>query len=457
VVSRRLVLLGLSLLFVAFAVYGSLVPLNFRRIPIAEAIEQFKATPFVPLSRASRTDLVTNVLLFVPIGFFLLGAVTPRARLGALLAVPVVGIALAISLAIEFGQIFVHGRTPSWNDVAAETAGAVIGVVLWMACGRAATDWLSVAFHHEGEGAYERAFRLLGAYVAVWAILAALPLDFTLRPQELAGKFRAGRIGLQPFADFTLRDVGGTFLMAVPLGAFGVLWATLRKWPRPPLVGLVFGTALVLAGEIVQFLSMSRTADITDLMMGLAGTIVGVMSARQWLGSGDALGGGRVRLWPIVALMGWVLALVVRHWSPFEFNADGAFVRSRIPMFLQVPFSGYYWGLAPAVLVDASTKLLMGIPVGAMLQLVWCPDNRWLSRLTGLAAIAISGAIFLAIELGQLLLPSRYPDQTDIYIGTLGAAAGVFLVRLLRRSPTAPRSAASPPRFRADNSPGSER
>jgi glycopeptide antibiotics resistance protein len=299
---------------------------------------------------------------------------------------------------------------------------------------------------------------LLGAYVVVWAVLAALPLDFTLRPQELAGKFRAGRIGLRPFADFTFRDVGGTFLMAVPLGVFGVLWASLRQWPRPPLVGLVFGTALVLAGEVVQFLSMSRTAEITDLMMGLAGTIVGVMTARRWLGSGDALDAGRVRLWPIAALIGWVLALVVRHWSPFEFNADGAFVRSRIPMFLQVPFSGYYWGLAPAVLVDASTKLLMGIPVGAMLQLVWCPDNRWLSRLTGLAAIAISGAIFLVIELGQLLLPSRFPDQTDIYIGTLGAAAGVFLVRLLRRVPTAPPSpAASPPRSRVDNSPGLER
>lgn len=444
--TRRLVLIGGAVLFVAFAVYGSFVPFNLRRIPFDEALTTFRATRFIPLGQASRSDLVTNILLFVPVGFFMLGALAYRTRLAALLAIPVLGVAFAISVAIEFGQIFVRGRTPSWNDVAAETIGAVIGVLMWIAFGRQAFDWLAVFFQHDTVGPRERAFRLLGAYVALWTILAALPLDFTFRIQELAEKFRAGRVVLRPFADFTVRDVGGTFLMAVPLGVVGVLWGTLRGWPRPPLAGLAVGSVLVMASEGLQVLSMSRTADVTDVIMGITGVIAGVVAGRRWLWSDHPAAGGRFRLWPLVALIAWVVALIVRHWSPFDFVASGDFVRSRIPAFLQVPFSGYYWGLAPAVLVDASTKLLMGIPVGAFLQLAWRPTEPWLSRLTALGAVVVSAGIFLVIELGQILLPSRFPDQTDVYIGTAGAVAGVGLVRVLTRAP-ARRDvpAASPP------------
>ena len=49
--------------------------------------------------------------------------------------------------------------------------------------------------------------------------------------------------------------------------------------------------------------------------------------------------------------------------------------------------------------------------------------------------VAISAAIFLVVELGQVLLPTRIPDQTDIYIGIGGALAGVVFIRLLERRP----------------------
>ena len=92
---------------------------------------------------------------------------------------------------------------------------------------------------------------------------------------------------------------------------------------------------------------------------------------------------------------------------------------------LRVPFYSYYWGFAPYVLMDATTKLLMAVPVGALLQLIWQPQSRIGRWLLGVAIVALASGVFLALELGQLLLPSRVPDQTDVYIGTLGAAMGV--------------------------------
>lgn len=455
IVTRRLVLLLFALLFIAFAAYGSFVPLRLRAVPLGAAVQQFAGTPLIPFARASRSDFITNVLLFVPIGFFLLGASANRSRgLAVALLLPVVAIGVALSVAIEFGQIFVQGRTPSWNDVVAESIGGVAGALVWLAAGSAVVNWIAELFRTESES--DRVYRLLGAYVGVWAVLGLLPFDFTIRPQELAEKFRAGRIVFEPFpAGSTLRDAGGTLLMAIPLGAFGVVLAHTRRLARPALMGLGLGLAVALALEMAQAFSFTRTADTTDLLMNAAGIGIGVFIGARWTDRPPAaLGTGpQVQLWPIAALLVWCGTLVIRHWSPFDFVTDTTYIKERIPQMLRVPFYSYYWGFAPYVLIDATTKLLMAVPIGALLQLIWQPQTRVWRWVMGAGIVALSGALFLGLELGQLMLPSRVPDQTDVYIGTLGALLGVLLVTLVNRQrrattvvvPAAAASAQPPP------------
>ena len=143
--SRRLVLFALASVFVAFAAYGSFVPLRWNAVPLDVAVARFSDTPFIPLGEASKSDFLTNVLLFVPIGFFLLGVVANRSRvLAAVWFLPIVALCLALSVAIEFGQIFVSGRTPSWNDVFAETLGGALGALAWGALAPAVVEWLAV-------------------------------------------------------------------------------------------------------------------------------------------------------------------------------------------------------------------------------------------------------------------------------------------------------------------------
>lgn len=451
--TRRVVLLALAVLFIAFAAYGSLVPLRFRAVDVAQAARQFAATPLIPLRAASKSDFVTNVLLFVPIGFFLLGALADRSRKAAVvLAAPVALAGVAVSVAIEFAQIFVHGRTPSWNDVVAESLGGGIGVLVWLVVGSAVVEWMAELFRSESET--DRVYRILGAYVGVWTILALLPFDFTVRLEELGEKFRAGRIVFAPFpAGWTLRDAGGTLLMAIPLGAFGVVLSRRMRVTQPALPGLLTGLTLSVAIEVAQAFSYSRTADTTDLLMNTIGVLLGVALAARWSdGVMPALHAGpRVQMWPIAALAVWCVTLAIRHWSPFDFVTDTTFIKSRIPGMLRVPFYSYYWGFAPYVLMDATTKLLMAVPVGALLQLIWQPKTRIARWLLGVALVALSAGVFLTLELGQLMLPSRVPDQTDVYIGTLGAAMGVGVVRLITRRrakvawPDAARSRPQPP------------
>ena len=449
---RRPILAALALLFVAFAAYGSFVPLRPRAVAWDEAVRQFAATPFIPLALASKTDFITNVLLFVPIGFFTLGAIANRSRRAAIgWAIPAILASVAVSVAIEFGQIFVRGRTPSWNDVFAETLGAVIGVATWVACGNAAIDWLAPVRH--STSAADRLFRLLGAYTLVWLVLALLPFDFTIRPQELAEKFRAGRIVLEPFGPRTpLQDVLTTLIMAMPVGACAVLGA--RQFGFSRFAGLIAGLAIALLVECAQLLAVSRTADVTDVLMNAAGVSTGVALAARWLDRSPAAAAtDGVRLWPIAALAAWSVVLIGRHWSPFDFVADGAFIQSRIPVMMRVPFHSYYWAFALDAFAEAMTKVLLSIPVGALLQLIWWPKARTARHLQAAGIVLIAAAVFLVLELGQLMLPSRVPDQTDIYIGIAGASFGVWAVRVLRRvSESRPGGAASATPLLADSS-----
>ena len=63
----------LSLCYLAFVIYGSLIPFQFRSLPIAEAIDRFRHLPYLHLGIQSRADFVANILLFIPLSFFLMG------------------------------------------------------------------------------------------------------------------------------------------------------------------------------------------------------------------------------------------------------------------------------------------------------------------------------------------------------------------------------------------------
>ncbi|MDO9378955.1 MAG: VanZ family protein [Nocardioidaceae bacterium] len=85
------------------------------------------------LATFGSVEVVTNVLLFVPVSFLGLAAV-PRLRWWGWVAA-----AAALSVMIELVQgAFLPARTPSVSDVAANLTGAVVGVLALGLLSRAA-------------------------------------------------------------------------------------------------------------------------------------------------------------------------------------------------------------------------------------------------------------------------------------------------------------------------------
>lgn len=72
------------------------------------------------------SDLVGNTLLFFPVGYFLSRLLTFRSPARQLLLAA--GIGGALSLGIEFYQVYCHNRFPSIFDVITNVTGTLIGV-----------------------------------------------------------------------------------------------------------------------------------------------------------------------------------------------------------------------------------------------------------------------------------------------------------------------------------------
>ena len=56
--------------------------------------------------------------------------------------------------------------------------------------------------------------------------------------------------------------------------------------------------------------------------------------------------------------------------------------------------------------------------------------HRTLSRAAFVVAIAsvMTAVFFAVVEAGQILLPTRYPDSTDILLGLTGVLVGSWII-----------------------------
>jgi glycopeptide antibiotics resistance protein len=424
--------------YLLFVVYGSLVPLDFRPMPLDAAVAAFRQIPWLQLGIGSRADWVANLLLFIPLAFIFTGALSHgRGVVVRLLAsVFILVAAVGLSLGIEFTQLFFPQRTVSQNDIAAESLGAVIGIVAWWSVGGRFLRWYESWLEIREPAALSE--RLALGYLAFVFAYNVLPLDLTISVVEVFHKWREGKLILIPFSGLpadpahALYEVVTDMLIWLP-PAF--LWrfrggrSTARAW------WLGFAAALTL--EVLQLFVFSRVSDVTDLFTAALGAWIGAMLGAR-LGRRSMAPQARMRstafgmLLPLILALGWVLFLMVLFWYPFDFRADGAFVRERLSFLDRVPFEVYYYGTEFRAVTEVFHKILFFAPLGALLA--WFVAGLpWMWR--GWAAAASIIAILVAalgLELGQVLLPGKFPDTTDWFLESLGGILGYGLFRVFR-------------------------
>ena len=427
--------------FAAFAVYGSWVPLNFRPLPWAEAVARFRAIPFLHLSIGSRADWVANILLFVPIGFCGLAACVCDRRsrlLKSAAALAVMGFCAALSVSVEFSQLWFPGRTVSQNDIVAETIGGAAGVALWLLLGERLTGWIrSFAVRSASRRQFDW---LLQAYLLGLVLYSLFPLDLTISPAELWHKYREGKFRLVPFADVQF-TVEGCFALASNVLLFvpvGMLAATAFRGPgqrsRPLLGSLLAGLAVAGGIELAQTFVYSRYVDATELITAAVGIAAGAAWRRSQLARpNDASlcptrrrGLASLHLLAFVAYAAFLAAFFL---LPFDFMEDEGRIQRRWQNFFGVPLTSLYWSTEYNALTQVLRKGLLFAPLGYLgVRMTALAQLRGWSRLAGLAAsLGAAFVLALGIEFAQIWRDDTTANFTDVVLCTFGAVAALAL------------------------------
>lgn len=437
--AQRSQLFWLGLFYLVFVVYGSLVPLDYHPLPWDEAVAKFRAIPFLNLGIASRADWVANLLLFIPLAFLWQGALAHGRSWPAGLAISLAlwPLAVGLSFAIEFTQVFFPQRTVSQNDIAAESLGGLIGLLCWWGFGPRLMAWID-GWRREREPAAV-AERLAWAYFTVLVGYNVLPLDLTISVVEVYHKWQEGKLILIPFGALPADPAYAVFELATDALIWTPLaWLLCARPGRGPARAWRLAFLSALALEFMQLFVYSRVSDVTDLFTAALGAGVGA-----WLGGRGRRGGksaadaaqGVSVWWRLALAAGWLPVLMLVFWYPFDFRADGDYVRERMEFLGRAPFEVYYFGTEFRAITEVFHKTLFFAPLGALLAwLVSGLSWRWRApaAAASLAAIVLAA---LAIELGQVLLPSKFPDTTDWLLECVGGFAGYLAFRLVRGSP----------------------
>jgi VanZ family protein len=377
----------------------------------------------------SRANFIANVLLFVPVGAFGAGAALGRrtgiAAVGRLAILVVV--ALGTTVVVEALQALTPNRTPSLADVVAQAMGLVVGMVAWTAVRRDVYRWAARDIRGTSPEGLDV---VLWLYAAGRALALLLPLDVTVSVSTLAEKFRRGGIVVDPAAFFRRPDVAQAVAADVVLGApVGLLaWRVARRLGsrRPGVVAVLVGAAASCALEAAQVIVRSRQADIGDAMAASLGVALGVTVAGLLVSNREAAAYPRRVPWELAALVAAFGLYAAYNLSPFDFTRPDD-VQARVSALLQVPFSSYYEGPEFDGLGGALIKLALGLPVGLCTGAVLARGLTRYPRAAVLASVAVWVTWFSVVEAGQVFLPSRYPDVTDLLLATAGACVGLWV------------------------------
>jgi glycopeptide antibiotics resistance protein len=423
----------------AFAAYISLVPFNFTRpAGLGDLFRTFASR--IEFIISSHGNFLANIVLFVPVGFCggaaLIGL--RRHTAGVALAGAALLIAAALlSFAIEITQVLVPGRTPSWADITAQCIGAAGGLALWLLIAGEVARWVGRWVAGQRQTVLQL---VLGLYTLGRALVMLMPLDVTVDLALLARKFRDGGIVINPLRSTVFRaDVFPSLLsdaaLALPVGLFAALAGTKSGTRRGVVPAVMLGITFMTLIEVAQVFVRSRTADVMDLFANCVGVTIGAFVVAR--SSGKATAGTerwRAALWPGIFLVLAAAFYAVYNWVPFDFRFGSAMINERLPRLWQVPFHSYYINPEFKALDDILLKMALGVPVGLCLRNLLGRGATTYRRTTLVAAFALSGLFFAAVECGQVLLPSRYPDNTDVLLALAGAAAGWKVAGVLQQT-----------------------
>lgn len=417
----------LFLLYLLFVIYGSLVPLRYVDRTWIDAFDAFRNIPFLELGIQSRADWVANYLLFIPLTFLASMALNSAGAMSRrlLIAGTLVMLAVCLAVGIEFTQLFFPQRTVSQNDILAESLGGMFGVAAHFFLGARSQAWFDG--FSRAQQAQDRGTTLLRSYLFILFVFNVLPLDLTLSPVEIYHKWKEGRVIFIPFAGITEEWSTSLYGFVTDVAVWvpaGILWAlrSRRSFRQILLLGLFAAGSI----ELLQLFVFSRTTDVTDVLLGVCGVLLGAVLLRRTRPYLPAVTSLFQRQW-LTLWMCWAIFVLCVFWFPFQFNFEGVSGKDILMAFTRMPFYTYYFGSEYHAVNELLRKIGFFLPAGVILGIAATMREGGRSSGAVRAHLGLLFILALLVEAGQLALPGKVADLTDVLLEFFGGWLGYKL------------------------------
>ena len=366
--------------FLAIVIFGSLFPFDFYANPdpagpLASLIATYGML-------GGRGDLIANVLLYAPLGFFSLLALSSRPGFKKVLLIIFAG--LTLSTAIELTQFYDRGRDSNLWDVYANVAGTGVGAVV------AAILHSRFRLPAIG-GAQQHPFVVL--LLVFWLGYRLFPYAPTIDLHKYWQAVKPLLFDPSLTGSALYRHTMSWFAIALLLEAlFGLV--------RSRMVLVLFIPAVLFTRIL-----------IVDITLSPAEVVGGIIAALAWVGPLS-----RHRFGIILITLMFVGTVVFQSLDPFHFSATAR-------PFGWIPFRSFMSGsIATNVLSFFEKAFTYG-------TLTWLFVRAGCSLS---AATILGGSLVLCLRLAQVYLPGRSAEITDFLMLIVLAA----MMKLMSEDPS---------------------
>lgn len=345
------------------------------------------------------SDIIQNIMLFMPFGF--LGYFSLIYKRSAANKIRIVLAGAALSLSVEFLQIFSPLRFPAVSDVVFNTLGTAIGLAVGMMLKKSVLGFKSHPVARrilDSESAFPALVFLILVVAGCWE-----PFDFSLDVGVVWGHVKP--LLTDPFRFSRPNDDMILFIRTLLAALFVCRAANEAGLRRPALAGGLLMGLLALGLETSQAIIQSRSPEVQDALVALLGVACGALTFffppfhR------------RPRMWTAAGGLAIFLSAALHALHPFRFSPH---------------FSGFNWVLflpqyertTFASLGNFVESATIYFPIGFLLGYFY-PRLR-----PSAVAMLAAGGAALALEVAQGYVPGRYADITEVVGAMLGAMAG---------------------------------
>ncbi|MDY0212478.1 MAG: VanZ family protein [Desulfuromonadaceae bacterium] len=415
-------LVWLTLGYFLLLVYASLMPYDFSsRINASWVLNRaLHAWPVNPYARVSGSDVLSNLLLYIPLGALMATSLRKKGA-GKWSAFSMTfALCFCTSLGVETLQIFSLSRTSSITDLLMNTISGITGAGFGVVCGMPL--WRRINLELRSRCRYSPLDLLTLIFAGLLAADAMAPFMPTLLLSQIGRSVKASEFNV--IAGFSHHP--WHWWLVTHILVYMVFTLLSAQWRRRDKTRMgVYRAAFIcslfaLVLEAGKIFIASRVMNLSNLAANLSGILLAVLI----LHSSATCLTQKTRL--NLGILGTVTYILYLGLVPFDFHFNTSLLVQKLPRGVELlPLYHYAMGASLNHVRLFVQTVLLSVTFVYFVRLRF--DIRDKTSSNVMLAVILAGLLGVIQEGGQLFLLSRTASMTDIYSYMLGGALSMWV------------------------------